>query len=136
MRRWTSGRGAYARGPRDVSRAMRGARAQCAQRSARPAMRTCSSITTRKCAHPSMQCRSRAGLESHGRKSMSDRIEALRKMLERNPDEPRALFGLAVEHEKRGEWAETASALQRYLAVSDDQGNAWGRLGHALRQLG
>lgn len=67
---------------------------------------------------------------------MSDRIAALRSMLERNPSDARALFGLAIEHEKRGEWAETASSLQRYLDLSEDQGNAWGRLGHALRQLG
>lgn len=67
---------------------------------------------------------------------MSDRIEALRKMLERNPNDARALFGLAVEHEKRSDWAEVAATLQRYLEVSEDQGNAWGRLGHALRQLG
>ena len=66
----------------------------------------------------------------------TDRIEALRRMAERNPDDPRALFGLAIEYEKRAEWQDAASALQRYLEVSDDQGNAWGRLGNALRQLG
>ena len=66
----------------------------------------------------------------------SDRIDALRRMAERNPNDPRALFGLAIEHEKRGEWAEAAASLQRYLELSDDQGNAWGRLGNALRQLG
>jgi E3 SUMO-protein ligase RanBP2 len=67
---------------------------------------------------------------------MSDRIAALRTILERNPNDARALFGLAVEHEKRSEWGETAAALERYLELSEDQGNAWGRLGHALRQLG
>jgi Flp pilus assembly protein TadD len=66
----------------------------------------------------------------------NDRITALQRMLERSPDDPRAHFGLALEHEKQGDWAEAAARLQRYLEIADDEGNAWGRLGHALRQLG
>ncbi|HEX6133795.1 MAG TPA: hypothetical protein VFZ24_07525 [Longimicrobiales bacterium] len=66
----------------------------------------------------------------------NDRIAALQKMLERAPDDPRAHFGLALEFEKLGLWADAAIELRRYLALTDDQGNAWGRLGHALRQLG
>ncbi|HUF50109.1 MAG TPA: tetratricopeptide repeat protein [Longimicrobiales bacterium] len=66
----------------------------------------------------------------------TDRIDALRRMLERAPGDARLHFGIALEHEKRGDWAETVAALQRYLELGDDQGNGWGRLGHALRQLG
>ena len=66
----------------------------------------------------------------------TDRIAALQKMLARTPDDPRAHFGLALEYEKAGRWEETAAALTRYLELAADEGNAWGRLGHALRQLG
>jgi Flp pilus assembly protein TadD len=67
---------------------------------------------------------------------VSDRTAALQKMLERNPADARARFGLALEYEKAGEWESAAEQLRAYLAASDDEGNAWGRLGHALIQLG
>jgi len=65
-----------------------------------------------------------------------DRIDALRGMLERHPDDPRARFGLALEYEKAERWEEAAAELRRYLDSTEDEGNAWGRLGHALRELG
>jgi Flp pilus assembly protein TadD len=64
------------------------------------------------------------------------RIESLRRMLEKNPADARLRFGLAAEHEKAGEWEQVVEQLQAYLAAAEDQGNAWGRLGHALRRLG
>ena len=67
---------------------------------------------------------------------MTDRLAALQKMLERNAQDPRAHFGLAAELEKQADWAGVIRHLQAYLQLADDQGNAWGRLGHALRQLG
>ena len=66
----------------------------------------------------------------------NDRIAALGKMLERKPDDTRALFGLALEFEKLGRWEDAATNRRRYLELTDDEGNAWGRLGHALRHLG
>jgi tetratricopeptide (TPR) repeat protein len=57
-------------------------------------------------------------------------------MLERNPQDARAYFGLASEYEKLGDWNSAVEHLRRYLALSEDQGNAWGRLGRALVQLG
>jgi len=65
-----------------------------------------------------------------------DRIEALRKMAAAHPEDPRPLFGLALEYEKAGRWEEVVDTLRRYLALADDEGNAYGRLGHALRELG
>lgn len=64
------------------------------------------------------------------------RIDALRKMIERNPNDPRLRFGLALEYEKAERWEQVATELHEYLALTDDEGNAWGRLGNALRQLG
>ena len=64
------------------------------------------------------------------------RIDNLRRMLEKHPDDPRLRFGLALEYEKAKQWAEMASELQRYLELTEDQGNAWGRLGAALLRLG
>ncbi|HEX6589466.1 MAG TPA: tetratricopeptide repeat protein [Longimicrobiales bacterium] len=33
-------------------------------------------------------------------------------------------------------WDDVVRELQAYLAATDDEGNAWGRLGHALRRVG
>lgn len=65
------------------------------------------------------------------------RIQALRRMMERAPDDPRPRLGLAMEHEKAGRWEAAAEALTQYLELApEDEGNAWGRLGRALRELG
>lgn len=66
----------------------------------------------------------------------TDRIESLQRMLERNPRDARVRLGLAMEYEKLGRFEDVARELETYLQHTDDQGNAWGRLGHALRQLG
>lgn len=64
------------------------------------------------------------------------RIDTLRGMLDANPDNARARFGLALELEREERWADAAEELRRYLALADDEGNAYGRLGNALRQAG
>jgi Flp pilus assembly protein TadD len=64
------------------------------------------------------------------------RISALQKMLDRNPNDTRALFGLANEYEKNQQWSDVVDQLSRYLQIAEDEGNAWGRLGHALRETG
>ena len=64
------------------------------------------------------------------------RIDALRRMVERNPGDARARFGLAAEYERLGRWEDVVRELEAYLGRADDEGNAWGRLGHALRELG
>jgi E3 SUMO-protein ligase RanBP2 len=64
------------------------------------------------------------------------RITALRKMAASRPDDPRPRFGLALEMEKAGRWEDAAAELRAYLSLTDDEGNAYGRLGKALRQLG
>ncbi len=64
------------------------------------------------------------------------RTESLRRMVARDPADPRPHFGLAAEHEKAGEWESVVAELHAYLDLAEDQGNAWGRLGRALRRLG
>jgi predicted Zn-dependent protease len=64
------------------------------------------------------------------------RIDALRKMLERNPDDPRLHFALANEYEKLEDWDAVIDELAAYLEAAEDQGNAWGRLGRALHETG
>ena len=64
------------------------------------------------------------------------RIENLERMLEKHPDDPRLRFGLALEYEKAGRWEDVVEHLERYLQQTEDEGNAWGRLGEALRRLG
>jgi E3 SUMO-protein ligase RanBP2 len=66
----------------------------------------------------------------------SSRIDSLRKLAEERPDDPRPRFGLALELERAGRWEEMVAELRAYLARTDDEGNAYGRLGHALRELG
>lgn len=63
------------------------------------------------------------------------RIDNLRRMLEKHPDDARLRFGLALEYEKLGQWDDVAEQLERYLQLTEDEGNAWGRLGAALRHL-
>jgi len=65
-----------------------------------------------------------------------DRLAALEKMREKSPLDTRVLFALAMEHEKAGDWSRVVALLTDYLAVTDDEGNAWGRLGAALARLG
>ena len=68
--------------------------------------------------------------------SSNDRITALLRMLERNPADARLHFGLAMEYEKQGRWQDVVDVLHTYLGAADDEGNAWGRLAHALDRLG
>jgi len=64
------------------------------------------------------------------------RIDWLRKQVALDPNDARLRFGLALEYEKLGRWDQVVEELREYLALADDQGNAWGRLARALRALG
>lgn len=67
---------------------------------------------------------------------MTDRTAALAGMVERRPDDMRLRFGLALEYLKAERLDEAVEQLQTYLSGTDDEGNAWGRLGDALHRLG
>ena len=57
-------------------------------------------------------------------------------MLQARPQDARLRFGLAVEYEKAGRVEDAVRELESYLEYTEDQGNAWGRLGALLRRLG
>jgi Flp pilus assembly protein TadD len=74
--------------------------------------------------------------QATGEGSSASRLDALLRMLAARPNDTRALFGLAVEYERLGRWEDAVTSLERYLELAADEGNAYGRLGHVLRQLG
>jgi Tfp pilus assembly protein PilF len=57
-------------------------------------------------------------------------------MLVNDPINSSILFGLAKEYEKTGQTAEMIETLERYLAISDDEGNAFGMLARAYETSG
>jgi Flp pilus assembly protein TadD len=57
-------------------------------------------------------------------------------MAESRPHDPRVRFGLAVEYERAGRWEEAVGQLRSYLSITEDEGNAFGRLARALTRLG
>lgn len=67
---------------------------------------------------------------------MSDRIEVFKQMLESDPENTMVMFGLANEYQKAGMAAETIESLERYLALADDEGAAYGMLARAYEQAG
>jgi tetratricopeptide (TPR) repeat protein len=66
----------------------------------------------------------------------TSRIEAFRAMVAKNPANPLARFGLANEAYKERLFEEARENYEAYLAVSDDEGNAWGKLAAVLHALG
>jgi predicted Zn-dependent protease len=61
----------------------------------------------------------------------TSRIDIFKQMLVSDPINTSILFGLAKEYEKIGQTAEMIETLERYLAISDDEGNAFGMLARA-----
>ena len=64
------------------------------------------------------------------------RLDAFRQMVEKNPGNALARFGLANEALKAGLYEEARQHLEAYLASHDDEGNGYGRLAEALDKLG
>ncbi|HUO52040.1 MAG TPA: tetratricopeptide repeat protein [Gemmatimonadaceae bacterium] len=64
------------------------------------------------------------------------RLDAFRRMVEKSPNNALARFGLANEALKAGDHALAAEQLTAYLALYDDEGNGWLRLGDCLSALG
>ena len=67
---------------------------------------------------------------------MSSRIDIFKQMLVSDPVNSSILFGLAKEYEKAGQTEDMIEVLERYLAISDDEGNAYGMLAGAYQKAG
>jgi predicted Zn-dependent protease len=61
----------------------------------------------------------------------TSRIDIFKQMLVNDPINSNILFGLAKEYEKAGQTQEMIETLERYLAIADDEGNAFGMLARA-----
>jgi predicted Zn-dependent protease len=66
----------------------------------------------------------------------ASRIDIFKQMLVSDPVNSSILFGLAKEYEKAGQTDEMIETLERYLAISDDEGNGYGMLARAYEQSG
>jgi predicted Zn-dependent protease len=64
----------------------------------------------------------------------TSRIEIFKQMLVNDPINSSILFGLAKEYEKVGQTDEMIETLERYLAIADDEGNAFGMLARAYEK--
>jgi tetratricopeptide (TPR) repeat protein len=64
------------------------------------------------------------------------RIDIFKQMLEADPGNSSVLFGLAKEYEKAGLNDALIETLTRYLAISDDEGHAYGMLASAYDKVG
>lgn len=67
---------------------------------------------------------------------MSGRVEVLERLVRERPEDSRLRFGLALEYLGRERYEDAVTMLRSYLDRADDEGNAWGRLGGALEELG
>lgn len=65
-----------------------------------------------------------------------DRLEYFAGLAAAEPDAPRARYGYAHELLRAERWEEAVVELRAYLALAEDEGSAWGRLGEALARLG
>jgi predicted Zn-dependent protease len=65
-----------------------------------------------------------------------DRIEYFARVVEESPTIARARFAYAVELQRAGRNAEAIVQYRAYLALQEDEGNAWGRLAEALVATG
>ena len=64
------------------------------------------------------------------------RLETFRAMVTRSPGNALARFGLANEAYKERLYEEARENYEAYLAASDDEGNAYGKLAEVLQSLG
>lgn len=66
----------------------------------------------------------------------TSRIDIFKQILESDPGNSAVLFGLAKEYEKAEFNDQLIETLNRYLEVSNDEGNAFGMLARAYEKAG
>ena len=64
----------------------------------------------------------------------TSRIEVFEQILAADPANTAVLFGLAKEYEKANDDPKMIETLERYLAISDDEGNGFGMLARAYQK--
>jgi E3 SUMO-protein ligase RanBP2 len=68
---------------------------------------------------------------------MSDsRVETLKALVAKNPNNPLGRYGLANEYLKLEMYEEAIDEIRAYLKLKDDEGAAYRMLGEALLKLG
>jgi len=66
----------------------------------------------------------------------NSKIENLKALVEKNPDNPLGRYGLANEYLKLEMYEEAIDQVEAYLKLKDDQGAVYRMLGEALLKLG
>ena len=67
---------------------------------------------------------------------VSDRLEKLTKMLEREPDDTFLIYGLALEHKKLGDHAKAIALLDRVIQLDPGYCYAYFQKGSVLESTG
>jgi predicted Zn-dependent protease len=67
---------------------------------------------------------------------VDDRLEYFARLVAEEPTVARARFAYANELLRAERWDDAVRELRAYLDLSEDEGNAWGRLAEALTALG
>lgn len=66
----------------------------------------------------------------------NSRIQFLKALVEKNPNNPLGRYGLANEYFKLGMYEEAIEEVNSYLALQNDEGAVYRMLGEALLKLG
>ena len=66
----------------------------------------------------------------------NSKIENLKALVEKNPDNPLGRYGLANEYLKLEMYEDAIEQIEAYLKLKDDQGAVYRMLGEALLKLG
>ncbi len=67
---------------------------------------------------------------------MPDRIDALRQILEQNPENTFAAYGLAMEYARLGRFEEAVAQYRALIASKPDYAASYYHCGQALERLG
>jgi E3 SUMO-protein ligase RanBP2 len=66
----------------------------------------------------------------------NSKIETLKALVEKNPDNPLGRYGLANEYLKLEMYEEAINEINAYIKLKDDEGAVYRILGEALLKLG